>query len=464
MFDPEWVALTGDITDDSHFGGSIDLHEWELALTNQWEIFKDYPCAAVSGNHDGAINAFHSRYNFDIPEGSSYDTGDYYSFDYQGVHFTCLNSNDTPNPKDPNTTGMRDPQLEWCEADLAAHQDDKFLIVMMHKGLFDSGGHSCNDDHADYDIEQMRRQLAPLFTKYGVDLVLEGHDHLYNLSYPMVADEYVGQEKYYHIDSDYKYSYRNFGEYKDVYTFSNLKGTFYFNTGTATGQKYYAPVIGGSMESTIFDTSNPNQKMFTMVDVLDDSILLRTYTCTSNETSLYNIYAISKDNEGTPAQEESGGDNDYEIEGNYSFEYKFSRYNHTAYVTMRSQKLINAEADLAAKFVGTFSCDGGSGTSICQLYRTGKIIMKTELVFDEEPKVVFETTGNWHMENNDIILVIEDEKGANVNHRAIIDGGKKNANLGLILGLSIGGGVLLIGIGVAVIFILKRKRNKIQGD
>ena len=36
QFNPEWIALTGDITDDSHFGGTIDLHEWELALTEQW--------------------------------------------------------------------------------------------------------------------------------------------------------------------------------------------------------------------------------------------------------------------------------------------------------------------------------------------------------------------------------------------------------------------------------------------
>ena len=458
MFDPEWIALTGDITDDSHFGGTIDLHEWELALTNQWKVFKDYPVAAVSGNHDGAFNAFHSRYTFDIPEGSDYITGDYYSFDYQDVHFTCLNSNDTPNPKDPNTTGLGDEQLAWCEADLAAHQNDKFLIVMMHKGLFDSGGHSCNDDHGDYDIEQMRRQLTPLFTKYGVDLVLEGHDHLYNLSYPMVADEYVGQEHYYHIDGEYKYSYRDFGDYKDVYTFSNLKGTFFFNTGTATGQKYYAPVIGGSMESTIFDTSNPNQKMFTMVDVLDNDILLRTYTCTSNETKLYKIYAISKDNEGTPAQEQSEYDNDFEIKGDYSFEYKFARYNHTANVTMRSKKLINAEADLAGKFVGTFTCDGGNGTSICQLYRTGKVVMNTELAL-EEGKEQFVTTGSWHMEDNDIIIIIQDEKGADVTHVAKIASGNKNGCGGNIATTSIILSSLALS-GVTILAVSKLFRKK----
>ena len=460
--EPEWIALTGDITDDSHFGGTIDLHEWELALTEQWSVFKDYPVAAVSGNPDGALHAFHSRFNYDIPSGSDTSTGDYYSFDYQGVHFTCINSNDTPNPKDPNTTGISETQLNWIKDDLAAHENDKFLIVMMHKGLFDSGGHSCNDDRSDYDIEQMRRQLCPLFTQYGVDLVLEGHDHLYSLSYPMVADEYVGQENYYRVDSGYKYSYRNYGteeDYQNVYTFSNLKGTFYFNTGTASGQKYYAPIIGGALEDYIFDTSNPNQKMFTMVEVLDDVIILKTYTCTSTKTELYNIYAIAKDTEGTPAQEQSEYDTDFEIEGSYSFNYLFSRYNHTSNVVMKSQKLINAEADLAGKFIGTFTCDGGVGTSICQLYRTGKVVMNTELVFENE-KVTFATEGSWHMENNELLITIVDEKGANVNHRATLANTKK-ANTGLILGLSIPGGIVVIGgIAVAIFFYLKKKKTK----
>ena len=456
---PEWVALTGDITDDSHFGGSIDLHEWELALTNQWEIFKDLPVAAVSGNHDGAINAFHSRYNNDIVAGSDYSTGDYYSFDYQGVHFTCINSNDTPNPKDPDTTGLREPQLEWVKQDLAAHKDDKFLIVMMHKGLFDSGGHSCNDDKGDYDIEQMRRQLTPLFTQYGVDLVLEGHDHLYNLSYPMVAETYVGQENYYHIDEDYKYSLRDYEEFglQDVYTFSNLKGTFFFNTGTATGQKYYAPVIGGSMEKTIFDTVNPNQKMFTMVDVLDNTILLRTYLCTSNETSLFKTYAIAKDSEGTPAQEHSEYDTDFEVEGTYSFNYKFSRYNHVAKVSLRSQKLVAADADLAAKFTGSFTCDGGNGTSLCRLYRNGKVKIDTELVIENET-IFFNTTGEWHMDDNKrLIITVKDEKDANETYYAKISGEKKDNTLVIVLSITIP--VVVIGIGVGVFFFLKNKKK-----
>ena len=459
-FNPEWVALTGDITDDSHFGKSIDLHEWELALTSQWEVFKNYPVETVSGNHDGAVNAIHSRYNNDYVEGSDTSTGEYYSFDYQGVHFTCINSNDTPNPKDPNTTGLSAAQMAWIEQDLAAHQNDKFLIAMMHKGMFDSGGHSANDDKADYDIIKMRQELAPLFTKYGVDLVLEGHDHLYSLSYPMVVDPYIGQEEYYHIDTDYKISRRDFGEYKDVYTFSNLKGTFYFNTGTASGQKYYAPIPGGPMEKTIFDTSNPNQKMFTMVDVLDNEILLRTYKCTSNETTLYKIYAIAKDSEGEDASEDTDRYPDLIIPEGLSFSYKFRRYDYEADVTLVSQKVLTAESNLIGKFYGEFSINGGRGTTSVKVMKSGKITVQNRLVFENET-IEFDTTGTFSLgENETYKLSILDEKENPVEY--VVGAKTNNVNVALIVTLSIVGGILLllvIASAVVIPLVIVKKRK-----
>ena len=85
--------------------------------------------------------------------------------------------------------------------------------------------------------------------------------------------------------------------------------------------------------------------------------------------------------------------------------------------------------------------------------------MNTELVFENE-KVTFATEGSWHMENNELLITIVDEKGANVNHRATLANTKK-ANTGLILGLSIPGGIVVIGgIAVAIFFYLKKKKAK----
>ena len=125
---------------------------------------------------------------------------------------------------------------------------------------------------------------------------------------------------------------------------------------------------------------------------------------------------------------------------------------------MSTTKLINAEADLAAKFVGEFTCDGGNGQSILQLYRTGKIVTTNRLSLPGE-NVEFITSGSWYMEGKEIVMTILDEKEANVIYRVKPSGG---ANLGLILGLSIGIPVLVAGIAVGVFFIIKKKKKEKQ--
>jgi hypothetical protein len=46
--------------------------------------------------------------------------------------------------------------------------------------------------HSDTTAEKLKANWAPIFEQYGVDLVLEGHQHVYSRSYPM----YQGQIDY----------------------------------------------------------------------------------------------------------------------------------------------------------------------------------------------------------------------------------------------------------------------------
>ena len=59
---PNFLALTGDIVNNSWAEHTPILNQWEWALTDQWDILKNYPIAPVSGNHDAADNDFNSRY------------------------------------------------------------------------------------------------------------------------------------------------------------------------------------------------------------------------------------------------------------------------------------------------------------------------------------------------------------------------------------------------------------------
>ena len=91
--------------------------------------------------------------------------------------------------------------------------------------------------------------------------------------------------------------------------------------------------------------------------------------------------------------------------------------------------------------------------------------MNTELIFESE-KVQFTTSGTWHMDGDEIILTILDEKDSNVNYHAVQTSGNNNGNnvnnLGLTLGLSIGIPLVVIAAGVIVFIIIKKKKKVVN--
>ena len=139
-----------------------------------------FPCL---GNHEQ--NAAH-YYNYtSVPD----ENGEvYYAFDYANAHIISLNSNagDTPFQRG-------DPQTEWLIRDLEAHKDAEWKIVFFHHPLF-----RC---HPGRGITPQRWVWQPIFDKYGVDLVLAGHDHYYQRTYAIGNYTGVPRRGVYHIIS-----------------------------------------------------------------------------------------------------------------------------------------------------------------------------------------------------------------------------------------------------------------------
>lgn len=94
-------------------------------------------------------------------------TGAYYSFDYSGVHFTVLNTNDY------DEDGLGKAQVEWLVNDLQS-TDKAYKVVVMHKSIYSVGSHT-----NDTEIVAMRKQLTKIFDENEVSIVLAGHDHTY---------------------------------------------------------------------------------------------------------------------------------------------------------------------------------------------------------------------------------------------------------------------------------------------
>lgn len=96
----------------------------------------------------------------------------YYSFDYGNIHFVCLDSE--VSSREPGS-----PQLTWLEADLTANRKD-WLIVSWHSPPYSKGSH---DSDSSSNLTKMRQNVVPILERYGADLVLCGHSHVYERSY-----------------------------------------------------------------------------------------------------------------------------------------------------------------------------------------------------------------------------------------------------------------------------------------
>lgn len=107
---------------------------------------------ATLGNHDEPAQRFYELFNMNGKE--------YYRFTKGNVAFYSLNSN-----------YMDQKQLKWLEDELAKDTSD-WKICFFHHPPYSSGGKHGSD-------KPLREVVEPIFVKYGVNVVLTGHDHFY---------------------------------------------------------------------------------------------------------------------------------------------------------------------------------------------------------------------------------------------------------------------------------------------
>jgi len=102
-----------------------------------------------------------------------------YSFDYANAHIIVLDSNALGN--DDNAAMFTD----WLRKDLTRARDKTWKIVVQHHPYYTANA-NLNDE---IRAETMRQYILPVLEKYGVDLVLCGHQHSYMRTYPMKDGE-----------------------------------------------------------------------------------------------------------------------------------------------------------------------------------------------------------------------------------------------------------------------------------
>ncbi|WP_162497584.1 purple acid phosphatase family protein [Aureibaculum marinum] len=239
--DAKFMLHAGDMI--NHSQNNYEWGEWFEAGSF---IFKEMPQLTIPGNHEyikndeghktGITPIYNPQFNF--PKNGLAEIGhtNYY-MDYLNMRLISLNSNQD-----------LDLQKTWLE-DVLKNNTKKWVVVMTHhpvrspaKGRFNKGV-----------IENWK----PLFEKYKVDLVLQGHDHTY------------GRGNKVNLGYDEKNDY---------------SGTMY--VVSVSGRKMYELGNEPWMEAKA-----ENQQSYQIITI-DDSIL--TYKAYTTDDTLFDGFTLTK--------------------------------------------------------------------------------------------------------------------------------------------------------------------------
>jgi hypothetical protein len=127
----------------------------------------------------------------DLPQNGPSACPSVYSFRYGNVGILSLDANDLSWEIQGLLGYSKGAQVAWLEQQLATWRNDNvvdFIVAFFHECAFST----CNGHSSDGGV---RAQLAPLFAQYQVDLVVQGHNHVYERTNPLVYDAATNSAK-----------------------------------------------------------------------------------------------------------------------------------------------------------------------------------------------------------------------------------------------------------------------------
>ena len=268
-----WLWLGDNVYQD----GTDDEFQTKVfdSIYGYHHLFMNLPFAATSGNHDyNSICPWQDPNGFPVLCGEDPNTHDgpylqlidpptngelggvpsnlklFYSFDYGDIHFICLNSElgswtpayDWIGIADNDTT-FTSPMLEWLKADLAA-TTKKWKVAFWHQCPYSGQDNFTEENSVQQFCVATRHHFNPILERYGVDLVLTGHDHNFQRSY-FINGHYFGKSSFTpDMLIDGSSGNDSLGEAYIKYTDGPLagKGAVYVVAGNTSNVNGYSPI------------------------------------------------------------------------------------------------------------------------------------------------------------------------------------------------------------------------------
>lgn len=161
-----FVLLTGD---NIYENGEIEKIEATFELPYQQLLQQNINFYAVLGNHDIRTKNGREQINYE----KFNMQGRYYSFVRGKVKFLAIDT----NPEAP-----WQEQLSWLERELSRTRQP-WKIVFGHHQIYSSGKYGINAELID--------RLTPLFSRYSVQLYINGHEHYYERTKAIAGTTYL---------------------------------------------------------------------------------------------------------------------------------------------------------------------------------------------------------------------------------------------------------------------------------
>jgi len=174
--DAQLVTISGDI---AYADGNQNV--WDEWFVTQQESMASIPWITAVGNHENepaaGFEAYEHRFDSDqVIESETF----WFSRNIPGVHLVFMS---TEHEFTPGSA-----QFNWLQSDLqaantpGARDERPFIIVIGHKPMYSS-----NDYHGS-EVE-LRDALESLYVENGVNLVIAGHDHFYERTWPVNGEK-----------------------------------------------------------------------------------------------------------------------------------------------------------------------------------------------------------------------------------------------------------------------------------
>lgn len=266
----DFIVHSGDVVEKAKYRS-----QWTAMLNENYNYLSSIPVMAISGNHEtqypGVSNETYKYFNNKIPSQASTEKGYFYSFVYGDVKFIMLNTNDLSSNK------LKSEQYDWLVNELKTNTV-RWKVVVMHNPLYSVGKWGTDPNYYSVALA-LRAQLQGIFAQYGVDIVLQGHDHTISRTKPIDGQGQVQNE--------------TFVEENGVNYSTNPSGVVYMMNGAA-GNDLRWPTEG--YEADFYGYASKSSKnSWAEFEVSATKITVRVKYLSGTEVEEYYSWGIKKD-------------------------------------------------------------------------------------------------------------------------------------------------------------------------